>query len=35
MTDGVAFLITALVFASMFGFGAMVGWCLREECGDD
>lgn len=35
MSDGTALLIQALVFASMFGFGVMVGWCLREECGDD
>lgn len=35
MTEATSLLIQALVLVSVMGFGVMVGWCLREECGGD
>lgn len=35
MTESTSLLIQALVLVSVLGFGIIVGWCLREERGDD
>lgn len=35
MTDGLALMVQALVIFSALVLGVVVGWCLREERGDD